>query len=141
MRMREATRIDGPSVANPTSGAPGSERTSSLYRLHPSLADALWQGARSSSITRPWGSGSRRAAGVWGGPADEIADLLRLDDGAHCEEARRQGERKLGEVRARLADLRQIEKALSDLVARCCEINDAVQCPLIAALYTHGKRR
>jgi MerR family transcriptional regulator, mercuric resistance operon regulatory protein len=72
---------------------------------------------------------------------DEIDDLLRLDDGVHCEEARRQGERKLREVRARLADLRQIEKALSDLVARCCATSGAVRCPLIAALHTRGKRR
>jgi MerR family mercuric resistance operon transcriptional regulator len=65
---------------------------------------------------------------------DEIADLLRLEDGSHCTEAREQAERKLADVRARLADLRRIEGALQGLVERCCATSGQVQCPLIAAL-------
>src|SRR5438046_2807643 len=33
----------------------------------------------------------------------EISELLALEDGAHCREAREQAERKLGDVRAKLA--------------------------------------
>ena len=65
---------------------------------------------------------------------DEIADLLRLEDGSHCTEAREQAERKLADVRARLADLKRIEGALQGLVERCCATSGQVQCPLIAAL-------
>lgn len=65
---------------------------------------------------------------------DEIADLLKLEDGSHCTEAREQAERKLADVRDRLADLRRIEVALQGLVVRCCATSGQVQCPLIAAL-------
>lgn len=65
---------------------------------------------------------------------EEIADLLRLEDGSHCTEAREQAERKLADVRAKLADLQRIEGALQGLVERCCAATGRVQCPLIAAL-------
>jgi len=65
---------------------------------------------------------------------DEIAELLELDDGAHCDEARAQAERKLTDVRARLADLRRIEKVLAELVAQCAAASGQVRCPLIASL-------
>lgn len=65
---------------------------------------------------------------------DEIGDLLKLEDGAHCTEAREQAERKLADVRSRLADLRRIEVALHELVKRCRAANGRVQCPLIATL-------
>ena len=65
---------------------------------------------------------------------EEIADLLKLEDGSHCNEAREQAERKLSDVRARLADLKRIEDALQGLVERCCAASGEVQCPLIAAL-------
>ena len=65
---------------------------------------------------------------------DEIAVLLRLEDGAHCDEARALAEEKLAGVRARLADLRKIESALAQLVRDCCSAQATVACPLIAAL-------
>ena len=65
---------------------------------------------------------------------EEIADLLKLDDGTHCTDARAQAERKLTDIRARLADLRRIESALQGLVERCAAVTGQVQCPLIAAL-------
>lgn len=67
---------------------------------------------------------------------DEIADLLKLEDGSHCTQARKQAERKLADVRARLDDLRRIENVLQDLVERCCAARGQVRCPLIAALQT-----
>lgn len=65
---------------------------------------------------------------------DEIAELLELDDGAHCDEARAQAEQKLADVRARLADLQSIEKVLVELVAQCSAASGQVRCPLIASL-------
>lgn len=65
---------------------------------------------------------------------DEIAELLRLEDGAHCGETRELAERKLVDVRSRLADLQRIEAVLAHLVAQCCATSGEVSCPLIASL-------
>ena len=65
----------------------------------------------------------------------EISELLALEDGTHCREARAQAERKLADVRGKLADLRRIERALADLVARCSAAKGRVTCPLIASLH------
>lgn len=65
---------------------------------------------------------------------DEVAGLLTLDDGAHCDEARQLAEQKLVDVRAKLADLHRIESVLATLVDDCCASRGRVSCPLIAAL-------
>jgi MerR family mercuric resistance operon transcriptional regulator len=65
---------------------------------------------------------------------DEVAGLLALEDGTHCDQARQFGERKLADVRARLTDLHRIEAVLSALVNDCCARHGEVSCPLIAAL-------
>ena len=65
---------------------------------------------------------------------DEVTELLKLEDGAHCDEAREQAERKLADVRIKLADLRRIEQVLAELVERCCAATGQVRCPLIDAL-------
>ncbi|TCS71142.1 MerR family transcriptional regulator [Sulfuritortus calidifontis] len=65
---------------------------------------------------------------------DEIADLLRLEDGSQCDEARRLAERKLVAVRARLNDLRRMEAALAQLIHDCRAQAGNVSCPLIASL-------
>lgn len=66
---------------------------------------------------------------------DEVGELLRLQDGTHCDEARRLAEHKLQEVRAKLAGLRRMEAALSAAVARCGSApGGTLVCPLIAEL-------
>jgi MerR family transcriptional regulator, mercuric resistance operon regulatory protein len=65
---------------------------------------------------------------------DEVSELLKLEDGAHCKEARTLGERRLADVRRKLADLQRIEGALSALVARCGASKAKLRCPLIASL-------
>ena len=65
---------------------------------------------------------------------DEIAQLLKLEDGAHCDEAREQAQHKLIDVRAKQADLQRIETALDGLVERCCAAQGKIHCPLIATL-------
>jgi MerR family mercuric resistance operon transcriptional regulator len=66
---------------------------------------------------------------------DEIGELLRLEDGTHCDEAARLAGLRLADVRARLVDLRRIESALSQLVQQCRASGDDVCCPLISALH------
>ncbi|WP_024973302.1 Hg(II)-responsive transcriptional regulator [Ralstonia pickettii] len=65
---------------------------------------------------------------------DEIAELLALDDGTHCDEARVLAEHKLKDVRAKLTDLRRIESVLARLVRDCCASQGMVSCPMIASL-------
>lgn len=69
---------------------------------------------------------------------EEVGELLRLDDGTSCTEARRLGEGKLMEVRRRLSDLHRIESALSSLVTQCGDARGRVRCPLIDALQHEG---
>ncbi|MER1941949.1 Hg(II)-responsive transcriptional regulator [Castellaniella sp. FW104-16D08] len=64
----------------------------------------------------------------------EVGELLKLDDGTHCEDAREIAEHKLQDVREKLADLQRIERALDQLVAQCDSAHNAVKCPLIASL-------
>ena len=68
---------------------------------------------------------------------EEIAGLLTLDDGTHCDEARVVAEQKLEDVRAKLDDLRRIESVLAQLVDRCCASRGRITCPIIAALHAH----
>lgn len=65
---------------------------------------------------------------------DEVAGLLSLEDGSHCDEARTLAEHKLRDVREKLADLRRIESALARLISDCCVSQGTIACPLIAAL-------
>lgn len=75
-----------------------------------------------------------KAAQRIGFTLDEIAQLLNLDDGMHCSEARAIAEHKLETVRARRADLQRIETVLAQLVGRCEASGGNVSCPLIDAL-------
>ena len=68
---------------------------------------------------------------------EEVAGLLKLDDGTHCDEAREVAEQKLENVRAKLDDLRRIESVLARLVERCCASRGTITCPMIAALHAH----
>ena len=70
---------------------------------------------------------------------DEISRLLLLDDGTHCDEARELGEKKLANVRGKLADLQRIEAVLASLVERCRTTQGKISCPLIASLVKRGE--
>lgn len=69
---------------------------------------------------------------------DEIAQLLRLEDGAHCDDAANIAANRLDDVRARLNDLQRIETVLSTLLGECRGHSEDVSCPLIAALHDRG---
>ena len=62
-------------------------------------------------------------------------ELLKLEDGTHCDEAKALGGRKLGNVRDKIRSLQQIEGVLDQLVEECCTQKDNVSCPLIASLH------
>ncbi len=67
---------------------------------------------------------------------DQIRELLQLDDGTRCADARRLAESRLADVRQKLDDLQRIESALAELVARCGHARGRVACPLIEALHS-----
>lgn len=79
-----------------------------------------------------------RQAQALGFSLDDIGELLKLQDGTHCREARRLGERRLADVRKRLDDLRRIESALAALVDRCASVSGRLRCPLIGGLSGNG---
>ena len=65
---------------------------------------------------------------------DEIANLLKLEDGAHCDEVSKIATVKLTEVRKKLGELRNMEKALSELLDACAHSSSKMHCPLIEKL-------
>lgn len=70
----------------------------------------------------------------------EVAELLALDEGRECEEARRIANAKLGAVRERLSRLRRIERALAGHVRACERSREPRRCPLIETLAKATKR-
>jgi MerR family transcriptional regulator, mercuric resistance operon regulatory protein len=77
-----------------------------------------------------------RRARELGFTLDEIRALLALSarDGEDiCAEVRQLAARCLGDVRAKIADLRAMERVLSDAVRRC-DAGEPPGCPLIEAL-------
>ena len=69
---------------------------------------------------------------------DEVGDLLRLEDGTHCQEASALAEHKLKDVREKIERLVKIEKALSEMVSQCHAKPDSIACPLVASLHEGG---
>lgn len=63
----------------------------------------------------------------------EIRELLDLREGGPCDEVRIRAEAKLEDVRARILELRRIERALREL-AEACSIDETNSCPILAAL-------
>ena len=93
-------------------------------------------------------SGELESPDVWNDPKraqelgftlSEVANLLALEDGRNCREARELARRKLGIVEARLADLNRLRKTLRALIAQCDLTRGRVSCPLISAL-SAGRR-
>lgn len=82
-----------------------------------------------------------KAAQRLGFSLDEIAGLMGLGNGADCGKARAMAEHRLSDVRARLADLRRMESALTHVVARCSAAQPTTECPLIAALQSEADFR
>lgn len=72
---------------------------------------------------------------------EEVAELLRLNDGVHCRDARGLAARKLELVEARIRDLSAVRRTLRGLIARC-DAGDAPDCcPIIDSLAAPAARR
>lgn len=65
---------------------------------------------------------------------EEIAQLLKLADGAHCREAAELAARHLLSVQARLRELHRIEGALLKQLEACKSRQGNYLCPLIESL-------
>lgn len=75
-----------------------------------------------------------RHAQALGFSLDEVGELLALDDGRHCSQARSIGENNLAVVRQRIRQLQRVERVLSQLVNACVTAEGAIRCPLIDAI-------
>lgn len=64
----------------------------------------------------------------------EIANLLALEDGRNCSQARELARRKLDLVESRLADLTRLRRTLRELIAQCDVTGGKVSCPIISVL-------
>jgi DNA-binding transcriptional MerR regulator len=68
---------------------------------------------------------------------EEIGALLTLlDRRGSCTDARQLAERRLGDVRRRLAELRTLERTLASLVSECagsCDGGQAADCVILRA--------
>src|SRR5215813_9909718 len=101
--------------------------------------------ARSSGGYRLYGTGHLkrlnfiRRARMLGFSIGEVRTLLRLADERKrpCAEVRVVAEAHLKDVRAKIVDLRRMERVLNATVARCAEGRRA-DCPVIEALYRNG---
>ena len=70
-----------------------------------------------------------------GFPLDHVAELLGLaeDDADICADVRTLAAARLGEVREKLRDLRRLEAALKEMIARC-EDEGSPRCPILETL-------
>ncbi len=66
----------------------------------------------------------------------EIRELLalRVQPGVTCAKVRERAERKISEVRGKIADLKSIERALRKLTASCSGRGPATDCPILEHL-------
>jgi MerR family mercuric resistance operon transcriptional regulator len=66
---------------------------------------------------------------------EEIRGLLHLVDGGNqtCGEVKARTEKHLADVRAKIADLRRIERVLATTAASCSG-DDVPECPVLEAL-------
>lgn len=75
-----------------------------------------------------------RRAQQLGFTLDEVAELLRLEDGRSCRETRELARRKLTLIEARIDDLARMRRTLERLIAQCAEGRRPRSCPIIATL-------
>lgn len=68
----------------------------------------------------------------------EIRELLELREGGACERVRSRAETKLDDVRARIRELRRIERALGALADACSSTDAMDACPFLEALEGAG---
>ncbi|MFD0364336.1 MerR family transcriptional regulator [Nocardia sp. GCM10030253] len=74
---------------------------------------------------------------------DEITDLLHLAEGGpeDCDTVRELAQSRLDQLAARIADLRRMQHALSELVSTCERPRGDRSCPLLHTLKDEGDPR
>ncbi|WP_215218003.1 MerR family transcriptional regulator [Novilysobacter luteus] len=75
-----------------------------------------------------------RRAQAMGFTLQEIAGLLEVKGRLACEQTRQLTERKLADVRLRLAELRQLEGELLELISECSQATAGDCCPTLDLL-------
>lgn len=65
---------------------------------------------------------------------DEIAGLLRLEDGIDRSSIRQIASDRLKQIELKLSDLRRMQKVLKHLVTECAHTRADLPCPIIATL-------
>jgi MerR family mercuric resistance operon transcriptional regulator len=75
-----------------------------------------------------------RRAQELGFTLEEIAELLRLQDGTDRRAIRRIARARLAQVDARIADLLRMQRALRHVVRECEHAPGAPRCPIIEAI-------
>lgn len=65
---------------------------------------------------------------------DELKELMSLEDEQQCQQAQNIALKKLSSIRERIEGLKNMEKALSDLIECCSQNADEVSCPIITVL-------
>jgi len=69
---------------------------------------------------------------------DDIAELLRLEDGSDRRSIRQIAAHRLEQIQHKLADLKRMQKVLTHLVGQCEHTRAELPCPIIATLATRA---
>ena len=69
---------------------------------------------------------------------DEIAELLRLEDGSKRSSIRRVANNRLLQIEQKLTDLKRMQKVLKHLVTECEHTDSDLPCPIIETLATQS---
>jgi len=75
-----------------------------------------------------------RRAGALGFTLVEIADLLSLSAQKNVAGVKKRAERRLSDVRHKIAELERVRRGLEDLVVACPGHGSLASCPILAAL-------
>jgi len=70
----------------------------------------------------------------------EILELLtlRVDPETTCADVKRRAEDKIADIEEKLADLKQMRKALERLATSCKGVGPTSECPILEAMETPG---
>ena len=71
---------------------------------------------------------------------EEVGELLRLNDGVRCRDARGLAAKKLALVEARIRDLNAVRRTLRHLIGECESGNPRGACPIIESLSASAQR-
>ncbi len=69
---------------------------------------------------------------------EEVRELLQLEDGADRFSIRRVAGERLAQIEAKLADLKQMQRVLKDLLTECEHTKAGLPCPIIGSIRAHS---